>query len=242
MLASSLSSSEDSINSLNSMNSINSIDSIESLDSINSIDSIELLNRNRERENRHHHNYFYPSLLMNAKITRIRRIKRLSNWYSNLDPWYDILQEACTYLSMWNILFPYFFRVDKSTLQYTRLVCSVGGAYMTWIHPKTIPVHYLQLYVEPPLTFLLDFLSHHYFFLVSWGFPWTWQIRKHQIMNNNIGVVCNHSFYQAFWIRWIVILYYVWFGVESTKERYNVRTSDIIKILVFSEIFFFFFH
>lgn len=197
-----------------------------------------------QEENKRHGHYFYPSSLFYRKENSMESKRRIWNWYSNLESWYDVLQEACTYLSMWNILFPYFFKLDQSTLQYTRLVCSVGGVYMTWIYPKTIPVHYLHLQLEFPLTIFMDLLSHQYFLWITWGSPWTWEFRRHlNNNNNNVCLGCNHSLlYQAFWTRWIVLLYYVWFGVENTKERYNIRTNDIIKILVFSEIFFFFFH
>ena len=203
------------------------------------------------KKKKHYDTYFYPQsfFLSNPKPSLTDISKVCSTWYNTLAPIYNLIPYALSYLSIWNILFPCLLELGMKTRRYTTVVCSVGGAYMTWVHPVDIPVHYLSLYVEFPSSIVMDFLVHQLPFFYTWGFPWDWDY-NYSIHYSNYYYNYYYTtlyekilggLYPFFLTRWIVILYALLIGVENTKKKYNVKEIDIITIIVFSEIFFFFF-
>jgi len=203
------------------------------------------------KHNKYKGTYLCPQYLFLSEfkppLTNIHNI--LSTWYHTLPSLPLLLPQALSYLSIWNILFPCVMELAESTRRYTTMVCCVGGLYMTWVHPVDIPVHYLHLYVEFPSSVVMDFIAHQLPFFFTWGLPWnrswTWlwtlsRERKDYYHDDDCERLLL-SFFSFLLTRWVVILYTLMIGVENAKKKYNVEEMDIIAVLVFSELFFFFF-
>ena len=150
-------------------------------------------------------------------------------WYIRLPTLRTMVIEAISYFSVWSLLYPILTTVHSNTSLYNASLCSVGGAYLTWVYPRTIPVHYLRLNLVYPETVVMDLLAHQLPF---------WNSCKR-------GIRCHEeedtfSFLTWLQTRWMVLLYTACVGVEGTKIKYHVRDLDILLILVLAEIVFWF--
>lgn len=153
-------------------------------------------------------------------------------WYVRLPPWRAVMTQLFSYLSVWSLLFPVLLPeclFSTRAYVYTTTVCSVGGAYLTWIHPRQIPVHYLKLILVYPETVVMDLLAHQ----LPMG--WCWRITRRLLKEPQGGGVL-----ECLMTRWVVLLYWLCIGVDGAKIKYHIREMDILKILLLAEIGFYY--
>ena len=109
--------------------------------------------------------YWNPSSLVDCNLSNQDRIHAIKNWFQQLQqvggPDY---KQAFEYFSIWTLLlFPIPFQTRLfQLLKYNMILQTcLGGFYITYIHPKIIHVHYLQLDIDKLLLKFIDFCAHH---------------------------------------------------------------------------------
>ena len=133
-----------------------------------------------------------------------------------------ILKEALSYVSVWNLLLIALFPHDSPIVHYTSLLCSVGGFYLTWIYPRYLPVHYLNLHLGFWETFLMDLVAHQY---------------------PRYLVLCSPSQKQMSYFhlptRMFVGTYLFCYGEQDILARYQIRRQDMVIVLLLTEFVYF---
>lgn len=145
-------------------------------------------------------------------------------WYIRLPTLCTMVIEAISYLSVWSLLYSLLTTAHPHTSLYNASICSVGGAYLTWVYPKNIPVHYLMLNLVYPETVVMDLFAHQLPFWISCK-------RDLQCYEED-----NYSFRTWVQTRWVVLLYGACIGVKATKNKYHVRDWDIFMVLGLGEM------
>lgn len=107
---------------------------------------------------------FNPTSLFQIP-TNHEKWKCLQNWYQNINfTW----KEFYSYYSAWCITV-FFIPFQTNLFQYMKmnmiLHASLGGAYITYIYPRTLNVYYMNLILDGFLLKIMDFLAHHTFLL-----------------------------------------------------------------------------
>ena len=165
----------------------------------------------------------YPSRLWG--MNPAQRILTLRKWMRGLPPFSMILTEACSYLSVWNMVLLWLQpRVSPSILSYTSLLCAVGGFYMAWVHPRFLEVHYMHVRLGFVETVITDIVAHQLprlFFLSTP--PFSPEIHKTPTI-------------VFFLPRSVVLFYFIWYGIDSIRDRYLLRELDLFLILLLTEL------
>jgi len=118
--------------------------------------------------------YFNPlSIIMSRQssgLSNYERLQAIQCWLHQLKasggPRFI---EAFQYFSVWTVLvypIPFQTRLLQLVKMNMILQTCLGGFYITYVHPKIIHVHYLQLDLDRLLLQLIDFFAHHSLFLL----------------------------------------------------------------------------
>lgn len=147
-------------------------------------------------------------------------IRTVRQWWRGLPPISHILVEACSYLSIWNLVLVHFREtVPAATVLYTSLFCGVGGFYLAWVHPRRLYIPYLHIQLNFWETVLMDLAAHQFpRYLVG------------RLPQNPKTLFIPRS---------VVFGYLLWFGLDDIKRRYDLRVADMLLILSVTEFLFF---
>ena len=175
----------------------------------------------------------YPSRLWG--MNPAQRILTLRKWMRGLPPFSSILTEACSYLSVWNMVLLWVQpHIHPSIVAYTSLFCAVGGFYMAWVFPRFLEVHYLHVRLGFWESVITDIVAHQLprlFFLSNASSS----IEIHKTPTPTPTTV-------LFLPRSVVLLYLVWYGFHNIRDRYLLRDLDLFLILLLTELVYCFMH
>ena len=145
----------------------------------------------------------------------------LQEWVQKLPSPSMILKEALSYVSVWNLLLIALFPHDSPIVHYTSLLCSVGGFYLTWIYPRYLPIHYLNLHLGFWETLLMDVVAHQ--------FP-------------RYLVLCSSQKQTSYFYlpaRTIMVMYLFFYGEQDILNRYAIGRQDMVIVLLLTELLYF---
>jgi len=168
----------------------------------------------------------YPSRLWG--MNPAQRILTLRKWMRGLPPFSIILTEACSYLSVWNMVLLWVQpRVSPCIFSYTSLFCAVGGFYMAWVFPRFLEVHYLHVRLGFWESVITDIVAHQLprlFYLSQEG---------HHHNKPTTTFLLSRS---------VVLFYFLWYGIDNIRDRYLLRELDLFLILLLTELLYCFMH
>lgn len=160
-----------------------------------------------------------PSVLWSMSVKD--RILLLRRWYRGLPLLRVIVKGAVSYFSVWNLLllamgsqYPLLY----GTTAYSSMLCSVGGFYITWVHPRSLDVAYLNIRLDFKETLILDMIFH--------------QLPRMYASSYRPS----ESFLAT---RGLALLYLACYGTEEIKNKYRVRDLDFVAVILLHELLFF---
>lgn len=146
------------------------------------------------------------------KFDKEERYSKLKIWYSSIKfSW----KEVFSYYSSWAIVcffIPFQTRIFKLMKLHMILHAALGGAYISYIHPKILYVHYMNIILDGLLLQIVDFFAHQVFLLS---------------FHNNIPKVCN--LVDLCFVNTPILIYICNFDIGY---RYGLGCSDIILLLL----------
>ena len=149
------------------------------------------------------------------------RILLLRRWYRGLPLLSVVVKGAVSYFSVWNLLLMAMgseYPLLSGAVAYSSMLCSVGGFYITWVHPRSIDVEYLNIRLDFKETLLMDMLFHQVPRLYASSYR------------------PSESFLAT---RGLALLYLVCYGTEEIKRKYRVRDADLVAVALLHEFLFF---
>lgn len=163
-----------------------------------------------------------PKILFSRKMTTRNKLLLTCEWLNSLSfKWYEPL----TYFSTWNILFficTTYYPV-WNTIYIVPLIrkniamqCALGGGYITYIHPRSIIIPYLNMELDSILLKLIDLVAHQSFFFYSIHSMYD---KKNKISCLFDYIICNSP----------ILLYSLCFSIYS---KYRLRQFDIQNLFI----------
>lgn len=130
-----------------------------------------------------------------------------------------IVTEGLSYLSAWNfVLMAFPKQFPTAMTDYTSLFCGVGGFYVAWVHPRYLPVRYLNIHLDFREAVVMDLLAH--------------QLPRYFVTRSSEAT----NFLMP---RLLVLSYALWFGLDDIKRRYVLRLADLFLILGITEFLYY---
>ena len=109
--------------------------------------------------------YFNPLSIFSHRMSNRTRIHAVQSWLQQLkDSGGPQFSEAFEYFSVWTILvfpIPFKTRIFQLIKMNMILQTCLGGFYISYVHPKIIHVHYLQIDIDRFLLQVIDLFAHH---------------------------------------------------------------------------------
>lgn len=161
---------------------------------------------------------FNPSELLSLPAPEVKR--RLVGWTESLNfKWYEPFE----YFSVWN-LFMFFFVPDRiAWLQQIKFQMAfqtyLVALYMTYVYPKQIKIHYLNIVANGKILQCIDFLAHQCPFYYCIFFEKRYPLE---------------TFFQFALVHAPIVFYFLF---ENVRHMYQVRMHDIIVLSFFYFIF-----
>ena len=164
---------------------------------------------------------FNPRLLFNYSSDEVRHI--VKKWNSELNfHWYDPIQ----YFSTWNICAFLLFPTSITWLQQIKffmlLQTSLVGMYMTYVYPRVIKIHYLQLECDSFILQIIDSLFHQLPFFYSLLFhpyyPLESRLEKMMVHVPILFYISQQDFFHLYQVRdidfrFLLFMYLFCFGI-----------------------------
>jgi hypothetical protein len=145
--------------------------------------------------------------------------RRVQEWKQNLYfKWYEPFE----YYSTWNLVMFFLVPDHVKLLQQVKFQMLfqtyMVALYMTYIYPRHIKIHYLNLEIDGIVLQFVDFLAHQCPFYYSFFFEKQYPLE---------------SIFQYIIIHFPILLY---FSLEDVMHMYHVRSFDIIILSVLYSI------
>lgn len=173
-------------------------------------------------------------------LTMNECMEEIQEWRQNLDfSWKDVF----SYFSTWAIcasMIPFQTKLFQLVRFNMILQAAIGGFYITYIHPKEIKIHYLNLIVDGFLLKMIDLVAHQslLFIYLYFGTGITSANGPNSgPCGSNSGPCGPTCFFEYLIMNLPFSIYLMNFDLE---EKYGVKQMDLMKMVPFYYLFIFF--